>query len=457
MPKPPLEHRQITLCEAYQPLIGGDPGTRYVLVTGGRGSGKSYAITLILAMLLRIPGYRILFTRYTLTAAKDSIIPEFLEKVDKLGCGAEFQATASDVRNTASGSEILFRGILTSSGNQTAKLKSLHGINVWVLDEAEELADEGTFEKIALSIRDRRHPTLIILIMNPCHKAHWIHRRWFDGLAPEFSGVRDGVTFIHTTCDDNRANLPAEILAEEAAMRLANPQRHARVFRGHWADEIQGALWTWPMIDGHRHRSGAGSLPPFARVVVAVDPAVTSTSTSDETGIVTAAAGADGHYYVLGDLTRRASPLEWATVVAGEYARRKADRVVAEVNNGGDLVESTLRQASADVAYSAVHATRGKILRAEPVAALYERGLVHHVGAFTALETEMMSYAGASGDASPNRLDALVWAITALMDRPVFGVYTGEDSETDSRMSRNDHDTQPVWDAYLRGARDEDR
>ena len=174
----------IELCEAYAPLLGGTPGTRYVLVTGGRGSGKSFAVTLCLAMLMRESGYRILFTRYTLVSAKDSIIPEFLQKVELLGCGREFEATGQDVRNTVSGSEILFRGILTSSGNQTAKLKSLYGINVWVLDEAEELADEETFEKINLSIRDTRHPNLIVLMLNPCHKAHWIYRKWFEGLTP---------------------------------------------------------------------------------------------------------------------------------------------------------------------------------------------------------------------------------------------------------------------------------
>jgi hypothetical protein len=404
----------IELCEAYAPLLGGTPGTRYVLVTGGRGSGKSFAVTLCLAMLMRESGYRILFTRYTLVSAKDSIIPEFLQKVELLGCGREFEATGQDVRNTVSGSEILFRGILTSSGNQTAKLKSLYGINVWVLDEAEELADEETFEKINLSIRDTRHPNLIVLMLNPCHKAHWIYRKWFEGLTPEFSGVRNGVTYIHTTYVDNQTHLPPDIVAEAAALRGTNPQRYNRVFRGHWAEEVQGALWTWGMIEEARFRTDDG-LPTLARVVVAVDPAVTSSDTSDETGLVCVALGSDGAYYVLSDLTRRASPLEWATAAVGEYRRRKADRIVGEMNNGGDLVEANLRNVDKAVAYTGVHATRGKMLRAEPIAALYEQGKVHHVGSFPELETEMMTYAGRSNEKSPNRLDALVWALTELV------------------------------------------
>lgn len=403
---------RIELCEAYTPLLVGTPGTRYVIVTGGRGSGKSFAVTLCLAMLLREPGYRVLFTRYTLTSARDSIIPEFLEKVDLLGCGREFEATTQDVRH-ACGSEILFRGILASSGNQTAKLKSLHGINIWVLDEAEELDDEETFDKIDLSVRDMRRPNLVILVLNPCHKAHWIYRRWFQDVQPEFCGVRDGVTYIHTTYLDNKEHLPDGILDAAEAARATNPMRYARVFLGHWADEVTGALWTWEMIDGHRYRTGA--LPDFARVVVAVDPAVTAKATSDETGIVTAARGVDGRYYVLGDLTRRASPLEWGTAAVGEYRRRRADRIVGEVNNGGDLVEANLRNVDAAVAYRAVRASRGKMVRAEPVAALYEQGLVHHAGSFPEMETEMMTYTGDPNAASPNRLDALVWALTELM------------------------------------------
>jgi phage terminase large subunit-like protein len=169
------------------------------------------------------------------------------------------------------------------------------------------------------------------------------------------------------------------------------------------------------MIEKHRHRPHE-RLPEFARVVVAVDPAVTNSETSDETGIVCAAQDMAGHYYVLSDLTRRASPTEWATAAIGEYRRRQADRIVAEVNNGGDMVEATLRNVDAAVSYAEVHASRGKMIRAEPVSALYEQGLVHHVGAFPELETELMTYTGKTTEASPNRMDALVWALSALMD-----------------------------------------
>jgi phage terminase large subunit-like protein len=408
---------RIEVCAKYGPLW--NPSTRYVLVTGGRAAGKSFAVGLCMAMRLREPGHRILFTRYTLTSAKDSIIPEFLQKIDLLQCEDEFEATQASVDNLASGSGILFRGIKTSSGNQTAKLKSLQGINAWVVDEADEMPDEQTFDTIDLSVRDRRRKNLIVLVLNPCHKAHWIYQRFFKGrlpdgadVPPEFNGVVDGVTYIHATYEDN-PHLEADYLELANKAKAANLQKYLRVWRGHWMDRADGALWTWDMIDKHRCR---GTPPQFRRVVVAVDPAVTANADSDDTGIVGAGLGIDGHYYLLSDLTRRASPLEWANVAIAEYRARQADRIVGEVNNGGDLVEANLRTVDAQIPYTAVRASRGKIVRAEPIAALYEQGLVHHVGTFAQLETELMTYTGKANEASPNRMDAMVWALTELQE-----------------------------------------
>jgi phage terminase large subunit-like protein len=125
---------------------------------------------------------------------------------------------------------------------------------------------------------------------------------------------------------------------------------------------------------------------------------------------------------MLADASRRGSPLEWGTAAVGEYRLRQADRIVGEVNNGGDLVEANLRSVDPHVAYEAVRASRGKLVRAEPVAALYERGMVHHVGHFPAMETELTTYSGKPSEDSPNRLDALVWAISSLGGTPVYGL-----------------------------------
>ena len=404
----------VRMNQAYADLVSWSWSERYLFLTGGRGSGKSFALALALALLLRQPGYRILYTRFTLVSAEDSIIPEFLQKTALLGFGHEFEQVGSNIVHKVSGSEILFRGIKTSSGNQTGKLKSLTGVNVWVLEEADELADEDTFDTIDLSIRDGRHPCKVVLLMNPSHVSHWIYQRfWLPYRLPEeFTGVSPaGVRHIHTDYGHNRDNLPKDIIDGALRMKEANPARYRRIFLGHWGQTIEGALWDWNMIDKNRRTE----IPELVRVVVAVDPSAKSVAGSDSAGLIAAGLGVDGHYYVFEDATMRGTPLAWATAALGLADKWSADRVVAEINNGGEMVELTLRSIDPNVSYRAVTATRGKLIRAEPVSQLYERGMVHHVGMFRELEEEQTTFTGAPSDKSPNRLDALVWAITDLM------------------------------------------
>ncbi len=385
-------------------------------MTGGRGSGKSFASSLYCAKTLVKPDYRILYTRYTLTSAHISIIPEFMQKIHLIGHTPIFSATLNSVKNNRNGSEILFKGIKSGSGTQTANLKSLNGVNCWVLDEAEELDDEKTFNTIDLSIRDTRHRNLIILAMNPSYKSHWIYQRFFKNIPNEFNGVENNITYIHTSYLDNLRNLSEDYIQLAKNLKETNLLEYNRIWMGHWAEQVEGALWKYNVIEDNR-LDNSNKLPDFDRVILAIDPAVTSKENSDSTGIVTVARGTDGHYYVLSDLTCKTTPLDWANIAIKEYYNRKCDRIVAEVNQGGDLVENTLRNVNKSISYRSVHATRGKILRAEPIAALYEQKLVHHVGReFNNLETEMITFTGKSNDRSPNRLDALVFAITELSE-----------------------------------------
>lgn len=176
-----------------------------------------------------------------------------------------------------------------------------------------------------------------------------------------------------------------------------------------------GALWTRDII--HRNRRHADGLPDMKRIVVAIDPAVTSTRHADETGIIVAGLGTDNHGYVLADLSGKYTPAEWSMQVVNAYYKYNADRVVAEVNQGGDMVEHTIRAIDGDIAYKSVHASRGKIARAEPVAALDARGMIHHAGIFTRLEDQMCRFNPQDGGGykSPDRVDARTWAMTELM------------------------------------------
>ena len=153
------------------------------------------------------------------------------------------------------------------------------------------------------------------------------------------------------------------------------------------------------------------------RVIVAIDPAVTATKTSDETGIVVAGKDKEGKYYILEDASGRYSPKIWAELAISLFEKHKADLIVAENNNGGQLVEYTLRTKSDDIPFKSVFASRGKRTRAEPIASLYEQKKVHHVGLHNQLEDQLCNWEAMSGDPSPDRLDAMVWALSELSGR----------------------------------------
>jgi predicted phage terminase large subunit-like protein len=149
--------------------------------------------------------------------------------------------------------------------------------------------------------------------------------------------------------------------------------------------------------------------------VVAVDPAISSAEDSDETGIVVCGLGADGHGYVLADASTKDTPRGWAEAAIREYRRHKADVIVAEGNQGGEMVRHVLATVDPSVPIKIVHATRGKLTRAEPVSSLYERGIIHHVGSFAKLEDQMCAWVAGQTAKSPDRMDAMVWALTELM------------------------------------------
>jgi len=207
---------------------------------------------------------------------------------------------------------------------------------------------------------------------------------------------------------ENRANLAEaffeQIVAQYEGTRLGRQELYAEVL-----DDVEGALWTRALIDQHRVKVA----PELKRIVVAIDPAITASDDSDETGIVVAGLGVDNHGYALDDLSLRASPDGWARRAVEAYHARKADRIVAEVNQGGDMVEYTIRTVDPRASIKKVHAARGKQTRAEPIVALYEQGRIHHVGVLPQLEEQMCNWV--PGMDSPDRMDAAVWAFTELM------------------------------------------
>lgn len=224
--------------------------------------------------------------------------------------------------------------------------------------------------------------------------------------------IRDMKNTVMTTGSsyENKKNLSDNffeaILSKYKNTRLGMQEIYAEIL-----EESEGALWKREWFDELRLEDKPEDLE---RVIVAIDPAVTNKNTSDETGIVVAGKDTEGKYYLLDDKSGRYSPKEWAELAISLYELYKADKIVAETNNGGQLVEHTLKTKSDDVPYKAVHASRGKRVRAEPIASLYEQKKVFHCGMFTALEDQLCNWEALSGDPSPDRLDALVWALTEL-------------------------------------------
>lgn len=226
--------------------------SRYFIVTGGRGSSKSFSVTTFLLLLTNESGHIVLFTRYTLVSASISIIPEFIEKIELMKMQDQFVVTKDEIINIVTGSKIIFKGIKTSSGTQTANLKSLQGVTTWVLDEAEELTDEDTFDKIDLSIRHRTKQNRVILILNPTTKEHFIYDKFFEskGIEQGSTLIKDDTTYIHTTYLDNIENLSESFLNQVEIIKERRPEKYKHTILGGWLDKAEGVIFTnWKLGD----------------------------------------------------------------------------------------------------------------------------------------------------------------------------------------------------------------
>ena len=255
--------------------------TRYFVVTGGRGSGKSFEVGRFISLLSFEVGHKILFTRQTMTSAHLSIIPEFQEKIDLLQLNNSFDIQKSEILNKDSGSRIIFKGIKTSSGDQTANLKSLQGVTTWIVDEAEELIDESTFDKINFSIRKKGKQNRVILILNPSTKEHWIYKKFFEqeGVPENYNGIKKNVTYINTSYLDNIDNLDESFLYDIEQVKKNNPEKYNHVILGSWLNKAEGVVftnWRFGLFNPDNLQTSFGldfgfSIDPDALAEVAID------------------------------------------------------------------------------------------------------------------------------------------------------------------------------------------
>jgi len=270
---------QVTLNDKFKPLF--ESKCRYYVLTGGRGSSKSFSASVFLTLLTLSKGFRTLFTRWTMTSTHLSIIPEFLEKIELLNLSNAFSVNKSDVTNTVTKSDILFRGLKTSSGNQTANLKSLQGVTTWVIDESEELVDEDMFDTIDLSIRQKDKQNRVVLILNPATKEHWIYKRFFEakGIKEGFNGEKDDVCYIHTTYQDNIENLSKSFISQIDRIRENNPSKYKHKILGGWLSKAEGVVfenWEYGDFNPNNLQTSCGmdfgfSVDPDTLTEVAID------------------------------------------------------------------------------------------------------------------------------------------------------------------------------------------
>lgn len=238
----------ISLNPKYKPLFLDE--SRYFIVTGGRGSSKSFSISTMILLLSYEAGHNILFTRYTMTSASTSIIPEMTEKIELLGLEADFTVNRTEIVNNRTGNVIYFRGLKTGSGNQTAALKSLNGITTWILDEAEEMPDEKLFDKIDLSVRSKDAQNRVIMVLNPATKAHWIYNRFFAsrGLQGGENTTQEDTTYIHTTYLDNVKHLDDTFVANIERMKQERPEEYRAQILGGWRAVAEGVIFkNWEL------------------------------------------------------------------------------------------------------------------------------------------------------------------------------------------------------------------
>ena len=402
----------------------------HIMLFGGSRSGKTFLLVRNIVMrALKAPGSRHVILRFRFNAVVNSIVNDTFPKVmkvafpgvpyriDKQSWFAEFEVNGEK-------SQIWFAGL--DDGPRIEKILGMEFATAY-LNESSQIAWSSVgivktrlAQKVMQIIDGVEKGYLKIRFYfdcNPPNKAHWTYITFVKRLDPETKEpLRDTQDWAYFQINphDNRENLSDDYLTtlEGLSARLRK-----RFLSGEFADATPNQLFSDEVIDKWRHLDG--NLPDFVRVVVAVDPSGSGdvdNADNDEIGIMVAGLGTDGNAYVLQDCTVKAGPATWGSVAASAYDRHAADVVVGEGNFGGAMVEHVIRTARPRTPFKMVTASRGKAVRAEPFSALYEQGKVRHVGEYRDLEDELTAFstAGYTGERSPNRADALIWALSEL-------------------------------------------
>ena len=408
-----------------QAILAG-PSTHCMLFGGSR-SGKTFLLTRNLCMrALKAPKSRHAILRFRFNAVKASVVMDTFPKVMSLAFpGVNYTMNKTDwFAEFDNGSQVWFGGLddkeraekilgmefATIYLNETSQIpKTSRDIAVTRLAQQVDQVIKGTEIK-ALKPR-------MLYDCNPPSKAHWTYKLFVEKRDPDTKKPLphpEDFSYFQINPFDNAENVSAGYLE---TLQGLSARLQKRFLRGEFAEATPNGLFADELIDKWRVTDAV--LPDMVRIVVAVDPSGAGdvdNADNDAIGIMVVGLGTDGNCYVMEDLTVKAGPATWGRIVCDAYERHEADAVVGETNYGGAMVQHVIQTARPRTNFRKVTATRGKVVRAEPVSALYEQGKVRHVGFLRDLEDELMAFTtgGYMGESSPNRADALVWAITEL-------------------------------------------
>ena len=400
---------------------------KHIMLLGGSRSGKTFLLVRNVVMrALKAPNSRHGIFRYRFTSVKASIINDTFPKVMQIAFpGVPYKLDKTDWYATfENGAQIWFGGL--DDKERAEKILGMEFVTLY-LNECSQIPLNSinlvttrlaqSVDQVGEHLTPKPLKPRIYYDENPPSKAHWSYRQFIQKLDPEtrepLMRAADYVWF-RINPGDNRENIADDYLETLEGM---SARMRRRFLDGEFAEATPGALFTDEIIETWRVRDGI--VPQLVRVVVAVDPSGSGdvdNADNDEIGIIVAGLGTDGNCYVLEDCTVKAGPATWGRIATDAFDRHQADVIVGEINYGGAMVNLTIQAARTRTPFKQVTASRGKAVRAEPFSALYENGKVRHVGQFVELEEELSAFStnGYLGGDSPNRADALIWALAEL-------------------------------------------
>ena len=410
---------------AAQEVLAGD--ATHCMLFGGSRSGKTFLLVRNVCMrALKAPKSRHAILRFRFNAIKASVVFDTFPKVMSLAFpGVKYTVSKTDwYAEFENGSQIWFGGL--DDKERSEKILGMEFATIY-LNECSQIPQGSRdiavtrlaqqVDQIIGGREDRPLKPRMYYDCNPPSKSHWSYKLFVQKIDPDTKQAiakPEDYAYFQINPQDNAENISAGYLDTLTSL---SQRLQKRFLRGEFADATPNALFRDEDID--KWRVIDGKVPDMVRIVVAVDPSGsgdTDNADNDAIGIAVVGLGTDGNGYLLEDLTVKAGPATWGKVATDAYERHKADVVVGEINYGGAMVQFTIQTCRPRTPYKAVTATRGKVVRAEPISSLYELGKVRHVGYFNELEDELTAFSttGYTGERSPNRADAVIWALTEL-------------------------------------------